>query len=300
MTYEIFAEEICRGVKEALNETHTVKLMNTMKLNDTRKVRLLIEKTHPEEGIYAEPSMGLDEFYDLYLAGKPLDVCVQEVLRFYQEAEERAEAESWYKAIHIWEQAKQRVYPILLCQSKNKELLQDLIWRPFLDLAVCYAVVFPTKNGQGTMKIRKSHLSMWGIDEEELHRKAEENNQKQGYSLMSIDTAIRQILTGKDPVSQKTMKDTGMYVLTNDLRDYGATKMLCSEYLKEISAGRSFYIIPSSVHELILLGEMPEQDQCIEELNQMIQEVNRDMVAEEEVLSDHVYFYNAKSGKIEM
>ena len=57
MTYEIFAEEICRGVKEALNETHTVKLMNTMKLNDTRKVQLLIEKTHPEEGIYAEPSM---------------------------------------------------------------------------------------------------------------------------------------------------------------------------------------------------------------------------------------------------
>lgn len=300
MTYEIFAEEICSGVKEALNESYTVQLVDAMKVNDTRKVQLLIKKTHTEKGVYAEPSMGLEEFYDLYLAGKPLDACVQEVLQFYQEAEAVAEAESWYKAIHTWEQAKQRVYPILLSQNRNKELLQDLIWHPFLDLAVCYAVVFPTQNGRGTMKIRKSHLSMWKIDEEELRRQAEGNNQKQGYSLMSIDTAIRQMLTGKETVCQENMKDAGMYVLTNELRDYGAAKLLCSDYLKEISAERSFYIIPSSIHELILLSEMPEQDQGIEELNQMVQEVNQDMVAEEEVLADHVYFYNTKSGKIEI
>lgn len=300
MTYEMFAEEMCRGVKEALNETHTVQLVDAMKVNDTRKVQLLIAKTHPEEGIYAEPSMGLEAFYDLYLAGKPLDACVQEVLQFYQEAEEIADAESWYKAIRTWEQAKQRVYPILLSQSRNRELLQDLIWHPFLDLAVCYAVVFPTKSGQGTMKIRKSHLSMWKIDEEELRGQAEGNNQKQGYSLMSINTAIRQSLTGKEPVCQEKMEDPGMYVLTNDLRDYGAVKLLCSDYLKEISAGRNFYIIPSSVHELILLSEMPEQDQSIEGLNQLVQEVNQNVVAEEEVLSDHVYFYNAKNGRIEM
>lgn len=300
MTYEIFAEEICSGVKEALNETYTVQLVDTMKVNDTRKVQLLIEKTHAEKGIYAEPSMSLEEFYDLYLAGKPLDACVQEVLQFYQEAEEIADAESWYKAIHTWEQAKQRVYPILLSQNRNKELLQDLIWHPFLDLAVCYAVVFPTKNGRGTMKIRKSHLSMWKIDEEELRRQAEGNNKKQGYSLMSIDTAIRQMLTGKEPVCQGNMENTGMYVLTNDQREYGASKLLCSDYLKKISAGKDFYIIPSSVHELILLSEMPEQEQSIEELNQMVQEVNRDMVAEEDVLSDHVYFYDAKTGRIQM
>lgn len=93
---------------------------------------------------------------------------------------------------------------------------------------------------------------------------------------------------------------TVQLVDTMKVNDTRKVQLLCSDYLEEISAGRNFYIIPSSVHELILLSEMPGQEQCIEELNQMVQEVNRDMVAEEEVLADHMYFYDAESKEIQI
>ena len=56
-------------------------------------------------------------------------------------------------------------------------------------------------------------------------------------------------------------------------------------YLKE-----NFYILPSSVHEMIILpesGALPK-----EELNAVIQEINGSQVNAEEYLSDHAYYYD--------
>ena len=56
-------------------------------------------------------------------------------------------------------------------------------------------------------------------------------------------------------------------------------------YLKE-----NFYILPSSVHEMIIL---PESGALLkEELNAVIQEINGSQVNAEEYLSDHAYYYD--------
>ena len=56
--------------------------------------------------------------------------------------------------------------------------------------------------------------------------------------------------------------------------------------------GRDFYVLPSSVHELILIPDT--DDRTAEELKEIVMETNRTQVAPEEVLSDSVYYYCRK------
>ena len=58
-----------------------------------------------------------------------------------------------------------------------------------------------------------------------------------------------------------------------------------------------FYILPSIIHEVLLLPK-EESEGDISELNLMIHDVNATQVQEEEILSDHVYCYERRSGFI--
>ena len=62
--------------------------------------------------------------------------------------------------------------------------------------------------------------------------------------------------------------------------------------------GGDFYVLPSSIHEVLLVrdnGEMTAKD-----LEAMVREVNATQVAPEEQLTDHVYHYDSKEHVFEM
>ena len=59
--------------------------------------------------------------------------------------------------------------------------------------------------------------------------------------------------------------------------------------------GSDLYILPSSIHEILLL---PVSAGKPEELAEIVKEVNRTQVQPEERLSDSVYLYDRKSGEI--
>ena len=92
--------------------------------------------------------------------------------------------------------------------------------------------------------------------------------------------------------------DDNMYVLTNYLRQYGAACMFYQGVLSKfaMTVGTDFYILPSSVHEVILLPV--RKDYTKEKLQEMVRQVNRTQVAEEDVLSDNIYLYSKKMRKI--
>ena len=60
--------------------------------------------------------------------------------------------------------------------------------------------------------------------------------------------------------------------------------------------GKDLYVMPSAVHEAVLVpaGRFMEAS----ELFGMVREVNASCVAEEEVVSDSVYFYDRKEQKL--
>ena len=91
-----------------------------------------------------------------------------------------------------------------------------------------------------------------------------------------------------------------MYVATNSKKLNGACVMIYDGLLRDFArkVGRSFYIIPSSIHEVILIPDTLDMD--IRYMKAMVKEVNGTEVALEEVLSDNVYRYDIDTDRIEM
>ena len=58
----------------------------------------------------------------------------------------------------------------------------------------------------------------------------------------------------------------------------------------------NLYILPSSIHEVILLRESDAGD--VRELSYMVKETNRAVVDPEEILSDSIYYYDRIRNKI--
>ena len=83
-----------------------------------------------------------------------------------------------------------------------------------------------------------------------------------------------------------------MYVLTNRLRSHGAAAVLYEGCLEKIAAelACNYYVLPSSIHEVILTPD--RHGFSYEELSSMVKEINESQVREEEVLSDHAYYYD--------
>lgn len=91
-----------------------------------------------------------------------------------------------------------------------------------------------------------------------------------------------------------------MYVISNEEKTFGA-RVLCRKDMLGAFAeklGGNLYIIPSSVHELILLKDDGAIDAGY--VREMVYSVNHDRnaISREEVLSDSVYYYDRGMGEI--
>ena len=85
-----------------------------------------------------------------------------------------------------------------------------------------------------------------------------------------------------------------MYVASNKERIHGAGVIAYPEFMEEAAKrlGGDFYVLPSSIHEVILIPDTPDVSAL--ELQGIVQSVNVEQVAPEERLSDHIYHYDSK------
>ena len=83
-----------------------------------------------------------------------------------------------------------------------------------------------------------------------------------------------------------------MYILTNRRKCFGAAEILDKKTLRMVAdqVGDGFIVLPSSVHETIVLPSKEEAEYG--RLADMVQAVNDTMVEAEERLSNHVYVYS--------
>lgn len=92
-------------------------------------------------------------------------------------------------------------------------------------------------------------------------------------------------------------REMDMFVLTNNIRTNGAACITYPGVLKKFAEEHQsdVYIIPSSIHEVILIPEFTGGE---ESLNKMITAVNKNELDPVEILSDHVYIFSRKKGEI--
>ena len=94
--------------------------------------------------------------------------------------------------------------------------------------------------------------------------------------------------------------DPGFYVLTNRVRRFGACYMFDRPVLEALSSllNSDLILLPSSVHECMVLASKYCANTM--RLSEMVRDINRTEVSEEDFLSDSIYRYDAESKRVEI
>jgi hypothetical protein len=92
--------------------------------------------------------------------------------------------------------------------------------------------------------------------------------------------------------AMEIQKENPMIVASNQAKMHGAIAMKAGDKIAEIAEryGTDLAILPSSIHEILLLPVKENMD--FRELDAMVQSVNANEVAPEEILGNHAYRYN--------
>ena len=86
-----------------------------------------------------------------------------------------------------------------------------------------------------------------------------------------------------------------MYLLTNSSGINGAAAIMDIDTINDYFGENDMYIIPSSIHEVILIPDIGKGEN---QLSNLVKHVNKFVVSRDEVLSSNIYKYNGKDKTI--
>ncbi len=301
MEIKEFAGKVRDAVEKKMGGAYKVEVREVKKNNGVVLHGLLIV-TDDRNVI---PTLYLEPFWEAYESGVTLAEIVRRLIKIYRE--DMPETSIDMDFFRQFEEVSKRICYRLVRQEGNEELLKDVPHIPFLDLAVCFFYAYSGEAlGEGAILIRNSHMELWHTTTKELLGLAQGNTPVLfPWRCNSMEQVLRDMLTEEEYLAEMPeeecagfLSENPLWVLSNMQRAHGASCMLYPGLLKRLAEKekRNFYILPSSIHEVILLtdqgGETPKQ------LKDMIAEVNRTQVAPEEVLSDSLYYYDFQEEKI--
>ncbi len=282
-----FSMKILKEIRKIIPADQKAEISSIMKNNGITEDAVSIM----EKGKNISPTIYLKEFYEYYKEGAALEELAAEIVR--RNNKYKLEESLDIGFFINYEKAQERIVFKLINRDKNRKLLENIPYVEYMDLVmVFYYLLYDETAGNATILIHNSHLKMWGISKEELYGKACENTPKLlPAAITGMREIIQQMMGEGANFEEPVEEDVPMYVMTNPMKMNGAATMAYPNAVKNFAnaIGRNVYIIPSSVHEVILV---PESGTEGGRLNEMVREVNESQVDPKEVLADHVYYYN--------
>lgn len=296
MSFERYVEEIKELVENEVGTSIQIEQITTTKNNGTEKAGLMMS----EQKSNLKPVIYLNEMYERQKGNEnTLEDAVIEFLDCYEKTRREKIDGDFVK----WESVKERIAVKLINKEWNRELLEDVPYKEILDLALVFFIIVELgEDEMGSILIRNEHLHMWGIQEQELWSLAMKNSETLlPAKMLTIRGCISELI-GEEAMNElfrneQEEKIPVMYILTNEFKMYGASSIVYPNLLDEVGEiiGADFYVLPSSVHETILVRA--DETFSKDELTKMVQEVNQ-QVASEELLSNHAYFYSVEKKEL--
>ena len=152
--------------------------------------------------------------------------------------------------------------------ENNKELLEKIVWKPFLNLAM---------------------VPYQELDDDTIGYISKNRPQAE----LLFETGLKE-LSRQGMIFFKIGDSAPLQAVTNWERIFGAALMINKENLDLIheSFAGNFWILPSSVHEFMIL---PDEDNInAEGLLNIVTEINSEIVSDDDKLSDSVYYYDGE------
>ena len=292
MNYQQFVMALKEKVASKLGQTVDVQIHTALKNNGYERVGLTISEKH----INLSPTIYLEEYFKHFEDDDSIDDIADSILHVYHEI--RFEHSWQVHTISNFENMKEKIVYKIIHAPQNEVLLQTLPSIAYLDFAIVFYILFEIdEKGTATIPVTEDLLQVWETTLDEIHELAKQNTPKLLPAVFKPMRIVIDELMG-NPCNNLIQSDDIMFVLTNSLRSFGAICILYEDVLFHIGnlLRENYYILPSSIHEVIIIPE--SQAPCKETLNEMITEINETQVEIEDVLSDHVYYYNREKKEL--
>ncbi|MDY2628590.1 MAG: DUF5688 family protein [Lachnospiraceae bacterium] len=326
MQYDHFINYIRNSFEQMMGPEVPVCIQKVLKNNNVHLDALTILP----KGQNITPSIYLNDYYRQYEEGTPLSTIIQEISDIYESSRCAFHVDT--ETILNFSCARNLVAYKLVNYDANEELLKTIPHVRYLDLAIIFYLLLDSDvMGDATAVITNEHLTLWKTDIDTIYELASHNTPiLLEINFMSLENLMRMLIIEdlKQEAAmykeQQQISDEGMlsdhtlelmaddilnqftddadhpemFVLTNSSRCNGAAALLYENALEHASdrIGGNFYILPSSIHEVILLPDDGQLEPA--NLAEMVCEINKHDVAATEKLSDTIYYYDTESHQI--
>lgn len=295
MNYQEFIEDIIETLSKRVESDTTLKVQSIHKNNGLTCEGLIMVR--PNRNI--SPTIYLPPYYHRYLEGVSMEDIYDDILATYYEHLPKNNFDISF--FTDFDKVKDSIVMRLVDAKRNESLLEQVPHVLVLDLAIVFcALVSVEEAEQGSILIHNAHLEYWNVDAKMLYPLAVENAQRlQPYYYRELRYALEDM--GRDTSDLPYMGKPSMYFLSNEKKIYGASVVLYPGVLENIAneIESDLIMIPSSVHEWLLLGTLEDYEEEIDAsyLSMLVKEINETELADDEVLADHIYYY--KRGSME-
>jgi hypothetical protein len=170
-------------------------------------------------------------------------------------------------------------------RSAKRYGFDDLIMVPVVNLSI-------DKNGSGSIKVKEDMISMWDVTKDQVFRDAIANTKKDVKAKSMFETLAEMQGIGIDELKEilgEVPADMEHIVVSNGSNICGASAILGELPLLKKRFKNGFYVLPSSIHEVIVVPNDGKMDN--EALGRMVREVNATTVDEQEILGHKAYSF---------
>ena len=296
MEYKEFVEYIKMNAGYIAGEGGNITINHVIKNNGCEMDGLVIM----EKGKDIAPTIYLDSFYELYTNGENIKNIIRQIEVIYEQNKNNVTFD--VNILKHFDTIKDKIVYKVVNYRSNEKLLEQVPHKRILDLAVVFYCLLDNEYGRSaTALIYNNNLKNWNVTIDDVYKAALKNTPDLLHSKISSMAALFEkcgVNVDGEEVDLKDYVPSDMYVLTNESKLNGAACILYENVLYDFAQklGADLYILPSSVHEVILLPKLSMFEK--DELVNMVKEVNTE--GADEVLSDHVYEYNRTERLITM
>lgn len=207
-------------------------------------------------------------------------------------------------ALMNYEIMKEKLSVEVISAEANEELLAKVPHDRIEDLAVVYRFIMESnEDGRASILVNNDLIERMGVTHEQLRADALENSPEIRPVVIQGMNEVMKEMMGPEAYEMFGIPDDTeemMFIATVPDKNSGAGVLAYQDFMDQAAEkiGGDFYVIPSSIHEILLVPDNGEVQ--AEGLKEMVQEVNATEVSPEEKLSDNVYHYDSKEHIFEL
>ncbi len=292
------ATEIYEQVKKVFSGICDVRICEVPKNNGSNRIGLVFDNSMTS----VQPCVYIDDLINDIDEGRTcyIDEVVAKVNDRYERAindkivnkEFSTSALSWLTTESVYD----RVFFNVVGKDANSPQTDAYPHFDFLDMRVLYRIKI---SDDGNTLITDNLFNHLKLESDKLKQHAFENTEKMMKYKVSTMGCVLAALSGNNEFKEGEFSDNPMLVVLSDKNVFGATAILYNNCIDNAARliGSDLYILPSSIHELILV---PVGIGSPDELKMMVTEINNTQVSPEDRLTNSVYRYDRHTKQVSM